>query len=169
MTLAASSNSTIPTRLGRALRYPRRDRSETKTTYAARAKSKPPAIRAARFSVSEGLEADRKRQKTTAAESSSSALSPPKARRAGLRDVQAAPSETAASTLIQMIVNTWSRITRRETSGKGGDRAMTMGSPFILRLCVDRTRRTQTATSQSSLFHEREEYRHQRSEERRVG
>src|SRR5713226_4149775 len=160
MTPAAATKSTIPIILGRASRYPRSDRTETKVTYAARAKSKPPAIRAARFSVSEGPEVDRKRQKTTAAESSSIALSPPKARRAGLRDVQAAPSETAASTLIQIIVNTWSRRTRRETSGTGGDVAMAMGSLFILLLCVDRAGRTQRAASQSSLFHQREENWH---------
>src|SRR5712692_1503671 len=163
MTPAAATKSTIPIILGWASQYPRRDRTETKTTYAARAKSKPPAVRAARFSVSEGLEVDRKRQKITAAaaESSSIALSPPKARRAGLRDVQAAPSETAASTLIQIIVNTWSPRTRRETSGTGGDVAMAMGSPFFLLLCVAHARRTQPATSQSSLFHGREENRHQ--------
>jgi len=120
--IAASTSS--------ASQYPRRDRTETKTTYAATAKSRPPAIRAARFSVSEGLEVDRKRRKTTAAESSSFALSPPKAGRAGLRDAHAATSETAASTLIQIIVNAWSRRTRRETSGTGGDVAMAMGSPF---------------------------------------
>jgi hypothetical protein len=102
------------------------------------------------------LDIDRKRQKTTAAESSSIALSPPKASRAGLRDVQAAPSETAASTLIQIIVNTWSLRTRRETAEIGGDVAMAVGSPFILLLCVYRAWRThRTKTTEFGIRRKR--------------
>jgi|GEM_PF-5924757 len=40
------------------------------------------------------------------------------------------------------------------------DVAKAMGSPFILVQSVDGARRTQPATPQSSLFHEREENRH---------
>lgn len=77
---------------------------EVSTTKLANAKSRPPAIRAARASPS----VKRKRQKTTAAESSSIKLSPPKANIPGLREVQAVPRETMASTLIQISVTTWS-------------------------------------------------------------
>ena len=40
--------------------------------------------------------------------------------RAGLRAVQAAPSATMTSTVIQAIVNTWRRTTRRSKSGAAG-------------------------------------------------
>src|SRR4029077_6148488 len=61
----------------------------------------------------------RKRQSTTAAESSSIKLSPPKANSAGLCEVQAVPRETRASTVIQTSVMTWTRRTFRETLDNG--------------------------------------------------
>ncbi len=90
--------------------------------------SRVPAIRAAYLSVSSGLEFERKRQKTTVAESSSMALSPPKPRRAGLRALHAAKSETAASTSIHAIVNLWSCKMRRERGvGAGSVEIMSSG------------------------------------------
>src|SRR5258708_21958719 len=87
---------------------------EVTPTNTARTMSKTPAIRAARSSVREGSALDRKHQRTTAAESSSIALSPPKARSAGLCAIQDATRETSASTLIHQIVNIWRRSTRLE-------------------------------------------------------
>ena len=89
-------------RLCCASRYPTRFKTEVSTTSPASVKSNAPAIRAACAS----LKANRKRQKTTAAESSSTKLSPPKARRAGLWELQAVPRESAASSVIHKIVNT---------------------------------------------------------------
>ncbi len=99
---AAANKIPIPTRLRCASRYPRKFRTEVSITSPANAKRKTPAIRAARASLSW----NRKRQNTTAAESSSIKLSPPKAMRAGLCELQAAPSETTASTVIQTMVRT---------------------------------------------------------------
>src|SRR5260370_2625765 len=99
---AAVNKIPIPTRLRSASRYLRKFKTEVSTTSTARAKSRTPAIRAARAS----LGVNRKRQNTTAAESSSIKLSPPKASRAGLCEVQAVPSETTASTVIQTMVRT---------------------------------------------------------------
>src|SRR6266446_8172041 len=87
---AAASRIPIPTRLRWASRYPKKVKIEVTTTKPASAKSKPPAIRAACVSPS----AKRKRQNTTAAESSSIKLSPPKASNAGLCEVQAVPRDT---------------------------------------------------------------------------
>src|SRR5260370_32150304 len=81
--------------------------------------SRTPPMRAAYLSASSGLEFERKRQKTTVAESSSIALSPPNPRRAGLLALHAARSETAASTTIQAIVNLWSWRMRRLKQGVG--------------------------------------------------
>jgi hypothetical protein len=64
---AAASRIPIPTRLRCASRYPNKFKTEVSTTKPANAKSKPPAIRDARASPN----AKRKRQNTTAAESSS--------------------------------------------------------------------------------------------------
>src|SRR5260370_16067010 len=88
-------------------------------TKRARTMSSAPAMRAAYLSASSGLEFERKRQKTTVAESSSIALSPPNPRRAGLLALHAARSETAASTTIQAIVNLWSWRMRRLKEGVG--------------------------------------------------
>src|SRR5260370_14043084 len=99
---AAASKIPIPTRLRCASRYPIKFKIEVSTTKPANAKSKPPAIRAARASAS----VKRKRQNTTAAESNSIKLSPPKANSAGLCEVQAVPREMMASILIQMSVMT---------------------------------------------------------------
>jgi hypothetical protein len=61
----------------------------------------------ARFSGARAsLSVNRKRQNTTAAESSSIKLSPPKAGSAGLREFQAVQRETAASTVLQTMVGT---------------------------------------------------------------
>src|SRR5580692_7794971 len=86
---AAAAKIVIPRRLRCASRYPNRFRAEVNTTNAARITSNTPARRAARVSFS----VNRKRQKTTAAESSSIKLSPPKANSAGLCDLQAALRE----------------------------------------------------------------------------
>jgi len=71
---------------------------------ACQCESKPPAIRAARASPN----VKRKRRNTTAAESSSIKLSPPKANSAALCEIQAVPRDTMASTFIHMSVMTWS-------------------------------------------------------------
>src|SRR5260370_28794006 len=61
-------------------------------------------MRFAPASTFTGSDGGKTRRNNTTAESSSIALSPPKASSAGLRAVQAAPNETPASTLIQMSV-----------------------------------------------------------------
>src|SRR6516162_8593618 len=85
---------------------PNSARTAAKATNAARTKSKPPAILAARCSACSPRDDGWKRQSTTAAERSSTALSPPKPRSDGLRAAQAAPNDTTASTLIQASVRT---------------------------------------------------------------
>jgi hypothetical protein len=107
----------IPAGLGWGSGYPTRASVETVTTEAATTKSKPPAIWAAILSARAASDFERNRQRTISAESSSIALSPPNPRRAGLRAAQAAASAIAASAVIQMIVKTCSRSTRRRTSG----------------------------------------------------
>ena len=102
ITTPAATKIPIPTRLRCASRYPRKFKTEVSVTRPASAKSKTPAIRAARDS----MRPNRKRHNTTAAERSSIKLSPPKANRAGLCEVQAVPSETTASTVIQIMVRT---------------------------------------------------------------
>lgn len=66
-------------------------------------------MRAAFLSARSSALRIRNLHKTTRAESSSMALSPPNARSAGLRALHAADNETAASTLIQAIVMFWIR------------------------------------------------------------
>src|SRR5437879_5580583 len=92
-------------------------RTEVIAMKTARIASRAPAIRAAYFSVNSGLELERKRQETTAAERSSIVLSPPNPSRAGLRALHAAARETTASTIIQAIVNLWSCRMRRDREG----------------------------------------------------
>src|SRR6202158_82675 len=101
-------------------------------TKAATKKSKPPATRAANFSASAESDLERNRQRTMIAENSSMALSPPNPRREGLRAVQAAASATMASTVIQAIVNTCRRTTRRSKSGAAGATAMAISSRILL-------------------------------------
>src|SRR5579859_5799903 len=80
-------------------------------------------MRAANFSARAESVFDRNRHRTTIAENSSMALSPPNPRRAGLRAAQAAASAIIASAVIQMTVNTWRLSTRRRTSGADDVRA----------------------------------------------
>jgi hypothetical protein len=105
MTAAASMSTTIPMGLERGSTCPSRAKTEVRATNAPRTKSKPPAIVAARCSSWSPRDGERNRQSTTAAESSSTALSPPKPRRAGLRAIHAAPNDAAASTVIQTSVS----------------------------------------------------------------
>src|SRR5580704_9063338 len=101
---AALSKTAIPKSLGLGSPYPSRDITEANTTYTASTTSRPPAICAARCSACSDASV-RKRHSTIAADINSTALSPPKAAKAGLRAVHAAHSDKAASTLIQAIVN----------------------------------------------------------------
>src|SRR6266699_2911438 len=79
-----------------------------------------PAIREARLSAcSRSPCLPRNRRNTTTAETSSIVLSPPNANRAGLRAIQAADSDAAASTLIHTIVIAWIRWMRRIRSCVG--------------------------------------------------
>ena len=105
MIIAASPSTAIPIRLGWASTCPNNVRTEVVTTNAASTNSNPPAILPARSSACSRCDDALKCRNTTAAERSSTALSPPKARSARLRAVQAAPNETPASTLIQRIVS----------------------------------------------------------------
>ena len=108
---AATINRPIPTKLGRGWSYPRNASNEVIRTNAATEKSKAPATRAAIVSarMDSGCVLDRNRHRTTIAESSSMALSPPKPRSAGLRAVQADARAMMASAVIQTIVRTCSR------------------------------------------------------------
>jgi hypothetical protein len=81
------------------------------------ANNKPPATRAARLSASSCPAVARNLHSTTTAEKSSMALSPPNARRAGLRARQAEKRDTTASTLIHAIVTVCTRWIRRIASG----------------------------------------------------
>ena len=92
---AARINRPIPIGLGLASMCPSSVRTETRATNATRTKSKPPAILAARSSSWPSSDGKSKRCNTTAAERSSTALSPPKPRSAGLRAAHAAPNESA--------------------------------------------------------------------------
>ena len=85
-------------------------------TKTASANSKTPATRAARLSASPCAALARNLQSTTTADKISTALSPPKASRAGLCARHAAKSDTAASTLIHAIVRVCSRWIRRIAS-----------------------------------------------------
>jgi hypothetical protein len=107
----ATINRPMPTKLGRGLSYPRNASDEVTRTNAATKNSKAPATRAAVFSTRMDSRSvlDRNRHRTTVAESSSMALSPPKARSAGLRAVQAEERATMASTVIQIIVRSCRR------------------------------------------------------------
>src|SRR3989442_405151 len=130
--MAATVKRMIPAKLGWGSRYPRRDSPELTMTKAATTKSKPPTERAANFSASAEWDLERNRQRTTIAENSSIALSPPNPRRAGLRAIQAAASATMASTVIQAIVSTCRRTTRRSKSGAAGAAAMAISSRILI-------------------------------------
>src|SRR5213593_460517 len=130
--MAATVKRMIPAKLGWGSRYPRRDSPELKMTKAATTKSKPPTARAANFSASPESDLEQNRQRTTIAENSLIALSPPNPRRAELRAIQAAASATMASTVIHAIVSTCRRTTRRCKSGAAGAAAMAISSRILL-------------------------------------
>ena len=90
----ATTKTTIPTRVRWGSRHLRRDNPALPVTKMARTKTKAPAARAASFSVPAEFGLERNRQRTTIAERSSTALSPPNPKRAGLCAFQAAASAT---------------------------------------------------------------------------
>ena len=104
MNTAAAIRTAIPRSVGLGSVYPINAMAEVATTHAASTNSKTPAIWAARRSARSCVTLARNRHSTTSADSSSTALSPPKASNAGLRARHAASREITASTLIQPIV-----------------------------------------------------------------
>jgi hypothetical protein len=115
---AANISRPIPIKLGRGSPYPRSDLIEMIRTNAATRNSNAPQMRAAVVSArtdSEGA-LDRNRHRTTIAEMSSMALSPPKPRRAGLRAFQADVRAAMASPIIQTMVRICRRWARLATS-----------------------------------------------------
>ena len=86
---------------------------EVARTCAASTNSRTPVMRAACFSAFSGSTCTLNRHRTAIAESSSIALSPPNAKRAGLSAFQAEVSDIAASMVIQAIVIVWMRWMRR--------------------------------------------------------
>jgi len=118
--IAAATKRIIPARLCLGSLYPSRDDPELTSTNPATQKSSAPASRAASFSsFAAQFEVGRNRQRTTIAESSSTALSPPKPRRAELFADQAAASPTITSMDIHAMVRIWRWRTRRKISGSG--------------------------------------------------
>lgn len=97
---------------------PSRLMTEVTATKAASVNNNNPATRAARLSASPCAALARNLHRTTTAEKSSMALSPPKASSAGLRARQAAKRDTTASTLIHAIVTVCTRWIRRIAPGE---------------------------------------------------
>jgi len=114
---AAAIRIAIPRRVGLGSPYPSNVMTEVATTHAARRKSSTPAIRAACCSACSGAALARNRERTTTADASSMALSPPNATSAGLCARHAAKRDTAASALIHATVIDCTQRTRWKVFG----------------------------------------------------